>query len=161
MTNAVGSDRLQALDLTEEKAQQVDVVDQVDQHRAAARLSTPRGFEVFLWFEPGTERSHADRTTQQAGVNDGLGLAHDRVVATLVTDECRYAIGRSGSTDSPSIFQGIGDRFFHQHRDFLRETVNGNIGMSHVGCRHHNAARLGHLQHRAVVLKPRHPQRGR
>ncbi len=78
--------------------QQVDVMDQVDQHRAAAGLPPPGDVEIGIWLEDPEEGMRGDDAAELARGDRLLGARDQRIVAAVMADHQRHA-GRLSSRD--------------------------------------------------------------
>ena len=74
-----GSDRLHALDLADDHAQAIDVVDRIDQDRSAARLAPPCHIVIVVWLavQPGAVRG--DDLSERPACDENPRRLHDRV----------------------------------------------------------------------------------
>ena len=95
--------------LAQQKAQHVDVVDQVDQDRAAAGLAAPGHVEIRVGLEEGGQRGGADDAAELPIGNQRAGALVDRVVAAVVA----HQHGRAGVCHGIGQLAGFGHRVGH------------------------------------------------
>ncbi len=126
----VRGDRLHRPDLSDQMAQQVDVVDQVDIDRPGALLPSPASVKVILRFvEPELPRNRDDLAQNPAG--DGPGRSgDDRIVPAMMADQHRHAARPGRLQHRPGRCGSVGDGLFDQHRQAVIDAV------LHVLCVH-------------------------
>src|SRR4029453_5510041 len=80
---------LHALDLTEQVAQQIDVVDRVHEDWSTAGLPAPFDIEILVWLAPGAKHRRRHGSPELARIDDLLRVTRDRIVTTMMADQRR------------------------------------------------------------------------
>ena len=145
-TNGVRRHGLQASYVSIQKTHQINIVDQIDEHGTATRLTTPCRFEIVVVFVPSTHSRHTDRLPKHAGIHDGLGLPHDGVMSAMVSHQCWQTFGLRHLINAAGICQRIGNRFFNHDGSTAIETIYCNIGMRIIRCGNDHSIRFGFIQ---------------
>ncbi len=133
-------ERLDGDDLAAQRAQVVDLVDHVDQQRAAAGLPPPRRLvEVAVRLAEHRAAHHGDQRSQRAARDDFVRPRHDRAVASMVPDEqpCARALGSVAQRDARS--DRMRDWLFDQRRHTGRDAFEGLRRVQRVGRRENDA----------------------
>ena len=97
--------------LAQQIAEQVDVVNQVDQDRAGTLLAAPLDIEILVILIDHVVEARHGELAQLAGLDDLLGLVDEGVVATVLTYEHGHAgglgLGGEGWASSRSLEIGF------------------------------------------------------
>src|SRR4029077_11278113 len=83
-------DGVQAAHLTAQESDEVDLVDQVDQHGTAAGGSTPRWCEEGIRLEESRQHIDGDDPAEYSLLDQRPGFLSDRVVPPVMAYEDRY-----------------------------------------------------------------------
>ncbi len=145
-------------DLAEHEAQLIDIVDQVDQHRAAAGFAPPGKVEIGVGLEPRGHGIGTDWPTQGALRNHLVRTPLDRVVAAVVRDQQRHTGGLGlGAQRAPVVERGS-DRLFEQQRQPPFDAREADRQMGRVRRCDDRCVGVNPGKHLAVVGVPRHTQ---
>ena len=132
-TYVVRGDGLHAGDVAKQMAQQVDVVNQVDHHRAAAGFAPPRQAVIAVRLEPGGHCIGGDGAAEHAVRHQLLRAADDRVVAAVVAGKQGYICSDCRVTQAACIGHIVSDGLFDQCDQAARNAVKALRHMQVVG----------------------------
>ena len=147
LRDALDAAALHGFDIAAQHAQAVDVVDGVDQHRAAARLAPPGDVEVVLRLVTEPQPVGGDDAADAAAGDDLGGLAHDRVMAAMVADQDRHIGLLAGLDELERLGDGVGDRLLDDDRDLARDAGEADLHVHLVRHRDDGAVRLDAIEH--------------
>lgn len=153
--NGVRFERLHADDLPAQRAQVVDVVDQVEEDRPGAFLPAPRWLEIIVGLVEPEGRLDRQDGAEPARFDDLPRLLHHGVVAAVVADEQGHA-RRLGRLDQARRRGDIvGDRFLHQSRHARRHRREAVLDMHLVRRGDDHAIRPARRDHLGEGREPR------
>ena len=147
------------IDVAQEHAQAVDVVDRVDQNGAAAGFAAPGKVVIALRLVRKPDRGCRDRAADAAFGDQFDCAAHDGVVATVMAGQRRDRGGLGGLDQFQRIGDGIGHRLLDEDRDTGRNTSKAHFDMQLIGHRDDHAVGARFAQEiikrgKAAIAKP-------
>ena len=124
--------RLDARDLAAQMAQKINIVNQVDEHRARAGLTPPGLGKIFVRLVEPELRVYERQMPKATGV-DGLFRSGDHgIVPTMMPDKERYP-GCLGRADKRCpIGRRVCYRLFNKHRHTLGDAGKAVLGVKLV-----------------------------
>ena len=130
---AVRGDRLDGHDFTDREAEEIDLVDQVDQDRTAAGLAPPRrDLKIAFRFVRGPDRRDPDDVADPPLTEQRLQRPDLQMMATVMTDQRFDAAFAYLSQQRRRALQRIGDRFLDQDIDAPPGAFDAGLGVKLV-----------------------------
>ncbi len=129
----VRGQRLHLGDLAADEAEIVDVVNEVDQDRAAAALAPPGDVEIIVGLSQEPQADHGGQLSDQAA---GNLLAHgldDRIVAAMMADQHGDTGALHRAAQASRRDHRVGHRLLDQRRNAALDTVQRHRHMQRVG----------------------------
>ena len=155
-----GRDRLDALDLPAEEAEAVEVVDRVDQQRAASGTAAPVGLEVRLVLAHEAEAVDGDDLAEVAAQDRPPRLLHVGAVPPVVAHEHRDAAHVGGLDERQRGGDRVGDRLLDEHGNPTFDARKTRLEVQRVRQGDDRAVGPDLVEHAVVVDEERCPVLG-
>jgi hypothetical protein len=149
--------RLHRHHVAAEIAQQVNVVDQVEEDRPSTLLTPPEDVEIVVRFIEPAGPVDGNKPPQPTFVDCLLGLPDERIVTTVMSDEKSNLRTLGGFDKARRPGDIIRDRLLDERRYARRDAFGAIFDMHLVGRGDDDPVRLCTPDHCRKIRKPSHP----
>lgn len=128
----VGCDRLNRHDLAAHMADQVDLVNEVDEHRPAAGLAPPCRLEIVGRLVEGREHRCVGQAAERALGNHRPRPPDDRIVPSMMPDQDGHLRALRRGRDRRGVGERTRDRFLDQRHDAALDACDGELAVGRI-----------------------------